>query len=120
MLLGLIPPNTKWPSTFNLKNIGKGLAKLDSLQNKLSPTQATLPAKTINHDYVAIPSEYPELRRQRRLSYSAAVLLEDAIDGDKDEELRQILLETPSTHARLAMLLQSFYDLLNSAEWTDI
>jgi hypothetical protein len=96
MLLGLVPPRKKWPSNFKLQQIGAGLSQLSD---------------SIDHYYVAISPNYPDYRRQRRLSYSAFHLLESTEWG---KDMRQVLLETPSTHARLQLVLERFYVLLNS------
>jgi hypothetical protein len=96
-LLGLLPPNIQFPSHFVVKPIAFDLRNLD----------------TNRHDFVPVPISYPELRRQQRLSYSAAQLLEQTEWG---KGIRQILLEIPSTHARLRMVLERF-DLLHSSKW---
>lgn len=57
-----------------------------------------------------LSDQYPKLRRQRRLSYLAPALIEN-LDAGKD--MRQIWLNTPSTKARLAGVLERF-DQLNT------
>ena len=71
------------------------------------------PIKTSN-DYVAIPMEYPDHRRQRRLSYSAGVLLEELLPKKQEQAFRQKLLQTPTTFGRLNFLRQQFQELIQS------
>jgi Lon protease-like protein len=56
---------------------------------------------------VSVPADYPDLRRQKRLSYAAAQLLEGL--GEDPEQgvsaLRQTLLQIPSTRLRLAYVV---------------
>lgn len=75
---------------FALKQIVSGLASLDSVE----------------HDFVQVAPEYPPHRRQRRLSYSAAHLLES--DFRVANDLRPKLLAAPTTHQRLRMVLETF------------
>ena len=99
ILLGLLPPEdtfqTPWPSTFLLSSINKDLANLKG---------------KVEHDFVPVSPLYPSYRRQRRLSYSAAYLLENTV---LDDGIRQILLEAPTTKGRLRLVLERF-DLLLS------
>jgi hypothetical protein len=53
-------------------------------------------------------SRYPSHRRQRRLSFSAAYLLESTSLG---RDMRQVWLETPTTKARLADLVSRLEQL---------
>lgn len=89
ILLGLLPDNQKWPKGFLLERIAKFVRE----QTKY------------DHKYVQVSPEYPALRRQKRLSYSAAALLEDA---ESAKPLRRQLLSIPSTKDRLAYVLQQF------------
>ena len=97
VILGLLPPSVNFPSHFVVESIAADLGTLDSVE----------------HDFVAVPATYPEIRRQQRLSYSAAQLLEQT---DYGKDLRQRLLETPSTQSRLRLVLERF-DMLHSATW---
>ena len=89
ILLGLLPVDQKWPKGFLLERIAKFVRE----QTKY------------DHKYVRVSPEYPALRRQKRLSYSAAALLEDA---ESTKPLRRQLLSIPSTKDRLAFVLQQF------------
>jgi len=83
---------------FALKQIVSDLASLDSVE----------------HDFVQVSPDYPPHRRQRRLSYSAAHLLES--NSDIANELRPKLLAIPSTRQRLRMVLEKF-DLWQESKW---
>lgn len=84
---------------FALKQIVSDLASLDA----------------VDHDFVQVSPEYPPHRRQRRLSYSAAHLLESNSDV-ANNELRPKLLAMPSTRQRLRMVLEKF-DMWQEAKW---
>lgn len=90
--------NTSSSKPFALKQIVADLAALDSM----------------DHDFVQVSGDYPPHRRQRRLSYSAAHLLES--NADVANELRPKLLAIPSTRQRLRMVLEKF-DLWQEAKW---
>ena len=62
---------------------------------------------------VRISSQYPDIRRQRRLSYALPALIENTRLG-APFPMRQILLNTPTTQARLAAVLDRF-EALNNA-----
>jgi hypothetical protein len=108
VLLGLVPHRVKWPAQFVLKTISKGFVN------------GFPELKGVQHDFVELPLTYPSYRRQRRLSYSAAYLLERTTTGvgggDGTGFLRQTLLETPSTQGRLRLVLERF-DLMHSQKW---
>ena len=89
ILLGLLPGGQKWPKGFLLERIAKFVRE----QTKY------------DHKYVQVSPQYPANRRQKRLSYSAAALLEDA---ESTRPLRRQLLSIPSTKDRLAYVLQQF------------
>ena len=89
VLLGLLPVGQRWPRGFLLERI----AKFVQNQTKLE------------HKYVRVSAEYPALRRQKRLSYSAAALLEEP---STVTAWRRQLLAIPSTKDRLAFVLQQF------------
>jgi Lon protease-like protein len=101
VLLGLVPHRVKWPAKFVLKTISKGFV------NGFAELEG------VEHGFVELPTSYPSYRRQRRLSYSAAYLLERTGFGTG---LRQTLLETPSTQGRLRLVLERF-DLMHSQKW---
>lgn len=90
-----LPGNSK---PFVLQQIVKDLASLDSM----------------DHDFVQVSPDYPSYRRQRRLSYSAAHLLEKT--SDVANQLRPKLLATPTTQQRLRMVLEQF-DQWQEAKW---
>lgn len=60
---------------------------------------------------LSLSSEYPKLRRQRRLSYLAPALIENVETPMKG--MRQVWLNTPSTAGRLLGALER-YDYLNN------
>jgi len=86
ILLGLIPRSFVWPKTFVLERIADALES----ETKIS-------------GYVRVSPDYPAERRRKRLSYSAAALLEDTYTVT---EFRQQLLRVPSTNVRLAWILE--------------
>ena len=86
ILFGLLPPAVHWPKHFALANIAHAIA-----------TQTVL-----DHRCVRVSADYPAVRRQKRLSYAAAALLEHV---DTVDELRAQLLAIPSTRERLAFCL---------------
>jgi hypothetical protein len=83
---------------FALKQIVSELASIDS----------------VDHDFVQVSPDYPVHRRQRRLSYSAAHLLE--ANSDVANELRPKLLAIPTTRQRLRMVLEKF-DQWQERKW---
>jgi Lon protease-like protein len=87
VLFGLLPWKNDWPLSFVLKRIGDTIA---------AQTEK-------DHKYVRVSPHYPAARRQKRLAYAVAALLEDL---DTVNDFRQELLEIPSTRMRLAMLVQ--------------
>lgn len=87
ILLGLLPPLQEWPEDFVLE------------QN----VQAILDQSNFDHKCVRVSPHYPAVRRQKRLSYAAAHLLERPTTVNL---FRMFLLQIPSTHERLAFLLQ--------------
>jgi hypothetical protein len=95
VLLGFLPHNVTWPSTFVLDQVASGLER--------SPLQSK---------YVRLSPLYPSLRRQKRLSYTVPALLEHN-HVDSVHQLRRQLLAIPSTRVRLAYVLQ----LLQDAAW---
>lgn len=86
ILLGLIPQHVIWPTTFQLQSILKSIQQTN-----------------LEHKCVVLPSSYPALRRQKRLSYSVAALMESI---DTKTKFRQDLLSIPTTKERLAFILQ--------------
>ena len=92
----LLLPSNKKP--FALKQIVAELASMDSL----------------DHDFVQVSPDYPVHRRQRRLSYSAAHLLE--ANSDVANEIRPKLLAIPTTRQRLRMVLEKF-DQWQERKW---
>lgn len=101
VLLSLLPPlqnsQQEWPQDFLLHKVAYDLAQLESME----------------HDFVPVSPEYPAYRRQRRLSFSAAYLLEDYYNtkwGDfkEGQSLKKLLLSIPSTKQRLRVVLERF------------
>jgi Lon protease-like protein len=89
ILLGLLPAYN-WPQGFLLDKIANAI---DHETN-------------IEHKYVRVSPLYPCTRRQKRLSYSAAALLEK--DPNEVQDIRKTLLQFPSTKLRLAYVLWMF------------
>lgn len=86
VLFGLLP-SIKWPRGFILERIGDFIAK----------------QKDLDQRYVRVTASYPAQRRQKRLSYAVAALLEDS---ETVNHFRHELLEIPSTRERLALILR--------------
>jgi Lon protease-like protein len=92
---------------FALKQIVSELASLSSASASApSSSPDSTAGAVVDHDFVQVSPDYPAHRRQRRLSYSAALLLEAT--SDMANELRPRLLATPTTQQRLRMVLQQF------------
>ena len=91
ILLGLMPVGQKWKRGFLLERIAKVIEEQTQL----------------DHKYVRVSADYPALRRQKRLSYSAAAVIENP---ETANALRRQLLAIPSTKDRLAFLLQELSD----------
>jgi hypothetical protein len=98
VLLGLLPPNVEWPTNFYLRKIADGIASRTDLK----------------HNFVPVSPLLPLHRRLRRLSYSATTLVENKPGM---ETLRQQLLETVSTRARLALILKTLEDYNSVSVW---
>jgi Lon protease-like protein len=81
--------NEKWPTNFYLDKIAHDLGNLN----------------TVDHDFVPVSANYPSYRRQRRLSFSAAYVLEEYY---QDTEWKTLLLSIPSTKQRLRVVLEKF------------
>lgn len=77
----------------------------------LLPPDRPLPAFLDTYQIKRLSRNYPDYRRQRRFSFAASALLESIVP--KDLQLRQVLLETPSTNERLFSVLQ-WFDLVNA------
>ena len=93
---------TKNTHTKNSKNVDKLISFLSPLIMLLPPS-TTWPDNFISHQLQTnnnqtFIEEYPNHRRQRRLSYVSSILLEYA---GLDNGIRQMLLEIPSTRERL-------------------
>jgi Lon protease-like protein len=85
-----------WPCDFSIYPIVQ-----DFENASLNP-----PYQNYTHDFVRVSPEYPAHRRQRRLSYSALHLLEKT--SEVTNQLRPLLLKTPSTRQRLRLVLEKF------------
>lgn len=88
ILLGLLPPNEKWPVNFALEKIVTAIQEQD----------------TYAHKCIRVSPHYPAHRRQKRLSFSAAAVLEQ--DEQQAKAWRLQMLQASSTKARLAYILQ--------------
>jgi len=99
VLLGLLPSEgVEWPSNFHLRKIADGIEKRTDLK----------------HNFVQVSPLLPLHRRLRRLSFSCTTLLENKPGM---EGLRQQLLETAHTKARLAMILEKLEELQLTGEF---
>ena len=106
VLLGLLPVGQSWPSEFVLERIADAIQSTGVASNS-SGSNSSEPSK-IEHKYRRVSPLYPSLRRQKRLAYCAAQLLERRRETDRKNELRQKLLQIPSTKLRLAYILWMF------------
>jgi len=99
-LLKLLPPGVTWPVNFGLQQY----ANLNGL----------IPFFEENSD---LGNEHQAQRRQRRLSYAATVLLGGKATTSKvlNREMRQKLLEVPTTAGRLWAVLECFQEFLQLA-----
>ena len=98
-MLALLQKRDAWPKNFSLKQT------LEAYLASNSPDDGKV--VTASHEYVSLPREYPDLRRQRRVSFTLAHLLERYY-GEESKGLRQLLLEIPTTRMRLLFLLERF------------
>ena len=96
---------TLWPDDFVLHKIAH------SLRSDNTTRTCTIGGVTTisEHTYVPLSEQYPASRRQRRLSFSAAYLLETGDEPEKAQQSRAELLSIPSTHQRLKVVLERFY-----------
>jgi hypothetical protein len=85
VLLGLLPVGQSWPAEFILERVADAID-----QN----------AATLEHKYVRVSPLYPAVRRQKRLGYCAAQLLERDRPDDVNA-LRQQLLQIPRYEKRV-------------------
>jgi Lon protease-like protein len=99
-MLALLQKRDAWPTDFVLKKTLEAY-----LANNKGPDDGKV--VSVSHGYVSLPRDYPDLRRQRRISFTLAHLLEGYY-GEESMGLRQLLLEIPSTRMRLLFLLERF------------
>jgi hypothetical protein len=119
-LLTLLPPSnlvldndntsassktTSWPADFVLHKIASSLRSDNTTRSCTVGGVTTIS----EHTYVTLSEQYPASRRQRRLSFSAAYLLETGDEPEKTQQSRAELLAIPSTHQRLKVVLERFY-----------
>jgi hypothetical protein len=100
-----------WPDDFVLYRVA---AALQNNNNETNSTTAAVGmiggvATVPDHTYVALSRRYPASRRQRRLSFSAAYLLETGDEPDRAQRARAELLAIPSTRQRLRVVLERFH-----------
>jgi len=116
VLLGLLPVGQAWPSEFVLERIADTLQGYSNNNNNNNDSDDdnsnndnsnNNTPSSIQHKYRRVSPLYPSLRRQKRLAYGAAQLLERHLHDTKNS-LRQQLLQIPSTKLRLAYLLDQF------------
>jgi Lon protease-like protein len=100
-MLALLQKRDAWPKNFVLKKTLEAYLVV----NKSRDDGKVIVA--VSHGYVFLPRDYPDLRRQRRVSFTLAHLLEGYY-GEESMGLRQLLLEIPSTRMRLLFLLERF------------
>jgi hypothetical protein len=91
--------NTYWPDSFCLHKIASSIEEQTDR----------------SHDYVPVSTMYPSHRRQKRLSFSAAYLLEK--DSEAAQSLRATLLSIPSTKIRLRVVVEKFHQWQTQQEW---
>ena len=97
VLFGLLPPDYQdWPKQFVLERIATAIGE----------------QTVLDHRYVRVSPHYPAVRRQKRLSFAAAALLEQQVESC--QKLRAHLLAMPSTRDRLALVLQMFLEQVES------
>jgi hypothetical protein len=120
ILLSLLPskPIAAWPEDFVLhkivETIGRqqevGRSEQDTKENTIDITDidSSIRLGSIK-DFNPLHPDYPAYRRQRRLSFSAAYLLETGDEPEKAQRLRALLLSIPSTQQRLKAVLERFY-----------
>jgi hypothetical protein len=89
---GSLTEQEVWPGDFSIYPIVQDFENANASLN--------------TQDFVRVPPEYPAHRRQRRLSYSALRMLEKT--SEVTNQLRQLLLKTPSTRQRLRLVLEKF------------
>lgn len=125
LLLSLLPPSSssfpnEWPEDFVLHKIAEGIQsqrakrkrKNGGVDNKefidITDISSKVRIGSI-HEYQPLHADYPSYRRQRRLSYTAAYLLETGDEPEKTQRFRALLLSIPSTGQRLKLVLERFY-----------
>jgi hypothetical protein len=96
---------TSWPEDFVLHKIASSLRSDNTTRSRTVGGVTTIS----EHTYVTLSEQYPASRRQRRLSFSAAYLLETGDEPEKAQQSRAELLAIPSTHQRLKVVLERFY-----------
>jgi len=127
ILLSLLPPMKEkrrhWPKGFVLHKIAAYVAQKQQRERHNDDEEPSIAVdarrnnnnKVLNHtiifdhEYVPLHSDYPAHRRQRRFSFSAAYLLESGDAPQQTQQLRALLLSIPSTHQRLKVVLEKFY-----------
>jgi ABC-type arginine transport system ATPase subunit len=89
MLLSLLPlqPPTLWPETFVSQKVGEAILEQRNKADEkasvcITYIHSSLRLGTIQ-DYNPLDPSYPAHRRQQRLSFSAAYLLESGDEPDK-------------------------------------
>jgi hypothetical protein len=121
VLLSLLPPSSSvpsdWPEDFVLDKIVKAMQRQRAKDESMESDKETIDITGISskmrigsiHDYRSLHADYPAYRRQRRLSYNAAYLLESGDEPVKAQRFRALLLSLPSTGQRLKLVLERMY-----------
>lgn len=95
ILLGLLPYKQDWWDDFILQQLADDLHATINVSN-ISSSEVV---HSFDAKFIRLPSWYPSARRQKRLSYTAAQLLEHipsvAADPNRLTALRQQLLQIP-------------------------
>lgn len=117
-LLALLPTSTAkpWPNTFSLIKYNQKMKNLHAL---LQQKQSKLKIGATNVDTMETTSDYPSLRRSRRLSYTVWVLLERLLAGEYSYLLKeqiaaptkQDILEMTSISQRLSTAMKMLNDI---------
>jgi hypothetical protein len=114
ILLSLLPlqPNIVWPEAFVLHKVVETLLEHRNIATANASVCITDIHSSLRLGYIQdfnpLDPSYPAHRRQRRLSFSAAYLLESGDEPEKSQRLRALLLSIPSTHQRLKVVLERF------------
>ena len=121
ILLSLLPPTSAfpddWPENFVLHKIAQAIQLQRKKDEIMESGKESVDITEISSEmrigsiaeYQPLHPDYPAYRRQRRLSYTAAYLLESGDEPEKAQRFRALLLSIPSTSQRMKLVLERFY-----------